>query len=680
MSFTYRENQNTPLTWAQLDGNFREVESVQGDVLNQVEVAKVAAESAAASSSASQLSAELAEEMARISVVRWCGNSTNPPITRLDGSPLEISDEYGNLTDHLRYNWTGTAWVALNSSAQQLEARLADPSGAGNGAVMLGRGVASIETIADLLTATHKETLTYRVTSYRGGWAAEAVYIGPLGGGDFKFLSGSTLPADGGVVFEVPLGRVVRICSPTNVEAEWYGAIGGGGSDDTAALRLACRSTTPYENDYGYTFTKSGGREIALRSGGNYKITQPIYLRKGDWLKGSGFTACRLFTNTVGIGQMIYMGYGLIDGVKTKDPGGLIPKVSDICFAETVGGVSAIYLDGISGWDVRNCWAFVDVFVRAVGITNDGFLINCVADNNCGHLAIFEGTGDGYHTGQTTLIEGCNTFKSRYGGIKLDGVSDVTIKGCFFNFIPFYGVYTGTVKQNSRIKLVDCTFKSDISGVGMDPSQQHVRVTAPTKGFAIINCNYAYSRNADIQANFPVQVSGGYSTAAVNDSIICVGGRSKISGMTFEDTGRYPIRSTVRIAVNGCDAINPFTAGLPINVYDSGSIYLSRSANKSTVFNCTRDDDKGPVLSTNGLNGIRSSGNTSEGDIDVLHYTGTGVNYTDNERSGNPVALWRNVELLRNGYTRWIDLTGRLRIKNGDPTSETDGTVVGAQA
>lgn len=129
MSFTYRENQNTPLTWAQLDGNFREVESVQRDVLNQVEVAKGAAESAASSSTASQSSAELAEEMARISVVRWCGNHAVAPTTRLDGSPLEISDEYGNLSDSLRYNWTGIAWVALNSSAQQLEARLLEPSG-----------------------------------------------------------------------------------------------------------------------------------------------------------------------------------------------------------------------------------------------------------------------------------------------------------------------------------------------------------------------------------------------------------------------------------------------------------------------------------------------------------------------------------------------------------------------
>lgn len=129
MSFTYRENQNTPLTWAQLDGNFREVENVQREVSTQVMAAAASAESATAASAASQSSAELAEEMARISVVRWCGNSTTPPTTRLDGSPLEISDEYGNLTDNLRYNWTGTSWIALNSSAQQLEVALASPGG-----------------------------------------------------------------------------------------------------------------------------------------------------------------------------------------------------------------------------------------------------------------------------------------------------------------------------------------------------------------------------------------------------------------------------------------------------------------------------------------------------------------------------------------------------------------------
>lgn len=135
MSFTYRENQNTPMTWPQLDGNFREVEKVQVEVSNQALAASASAETANQASASASLSsgqaedyASLAEEMARISVVRWCGNHEEAPSTRLDGSPLQISDEYGNLSDNLRYNWTSTSWVALNSSAQQLEERLGDPS------------------------------------------------------------------------------------------------------------------------------------------------------------------------------------------------------------------------------------------------------------------------------------------------------------------------------------------------------------------------------------------------------------------------------------------------------------------------------------------------------------------------------------------------------------------------
>ncbi|APD19102.1 hypothetical protein BK812_0016 [Pectobacterium phage A38] len=36
-------------------------------------------------------------------------------------------------------------------------------------------------------------------------------------------------------------------------------------------------------------------------------------------------------------------------------------------------------------------------------------------------------------------------------------------------------------------------------------------------------------------------------------------------------------------------------------------------------------------------------------------------------------------KLLLGGYQLWVDAQGRLRIKNGDPTSDTDGTVVGTQ-
>lgn len=59
---------------------------------------------------------------------RWCGLHLIPPTTRLDNSPLQEADEYQNRSDKLRYSWNGSTWVALNSSAQQLEVRLADPT------------------------------------------------------------------------------------------------------------------------------------------------------------------------------------------------------------------------------------------------------------------------------------------------------------------------------------------------------------------------------------------------------------------------------------------------------------------------------------------------------------------------------------------------------------------------
>ena len=50
--------------------------------------------------------------------------------------------------------------------------------------------------------------------------------------------------------------------------------------------------------------------------------------------------------------------------------------------------------------------------------------------------------------------------------------------------------------------------------------------------------------------------------------------------------------------------------------------------------------------------------------------------------SGPVVAssAWNGSKLLTLGaYKIWVDSSGRLRIKSGTPTSETDGTVVGTQ-
>lgn len=40
---------------------------------------------------------------------------------------------------------------------------------------------------------------------------------------------------------------------------------------------------------------------------------------------------------------------------------------------------------------------------------------------------------------------------------------------------------------------------------------------------------------------------------------------------------------------------------------------------------------------------------------------------------------WNGNHLVMGDYHLWVDSTGDLRIKSGEPTSDTDGTVVGTQ-
>lgn len=75
------------------------------------------------------ISAQDSADTATARVARFLGPSAVEPSTRDDGQPLQVGDQWPDITNGLVYNWTGSAWVALNSSAQELEARLELPTG-----------------------------------------------------------------------------------------------------------------------------------------------------------------------------------------------------------------------------------------------------------------------------------------------------------------------------------------------------------------------------------------------------------------------------------------------------------------------------------------------------------------------------------------------------------------------
>lgn len=120
----------------------------------------------AGSAIASQDSADDAADSAAtvaLSSARFCGSSASAPTTRLNGSALQPGDEYQNTGDSLRYNWTGSAWVALNSSAQSLEERLANPTDPTKGVALAGF---MRSPLADQITNTQQFLSGQRVNIY----------------------------------------------------------------------------------------------------------------------------------------------------------------------------------------------------------------------------------------------------------------------------------------------------------------------------------------------------------------------------------------------------------------------------------------------------------------------------------------------------------------------------------
>ena len=134
-----------------------------------------------------------------IGTARFAGALAVAPTTRIDGSPLQEGDEYQNTVDHLRYNWNGSAWIALNSSAQDLETRLAAPDGAGlvgygagsvkntlddlkdttdpaAGAAALGRSVVAVSSVAELLDSPLQQDKLYLTKGYYTGDTASSSF------------------------------------------------------------------------------------------------------------------------------------------------------------------------------------------------------------------------------------------------------------------------------------------------------------------------------------------------------------------------------------------------------------------------------------------------------------------------------------------------------------------------
>lgn len=84
------------------------------------------------------------------------------------------------------------------------------------------------------------------------------------------------------------------------------------------------------------------------------------------------------------------------------------------------------------------------------------------------------------------------------------------------------------------------------------------------------------------------------------------------------------------------------------------------------------------IVGQNANSGYAAAG----GDVNITPGTGSVGNKSGNvvikDTAGN--SGWNTSHAMLGIYHLWVDASGRLRIKNSAPSSDTDGTVVGTQS
>lgn len=128
--------------------------------------------------------------------------------------------------------------------------------------------------------------------------------------------------------------------------------------------------------------------------------------------------------------------------------------------------------------------------------------------------------------------------------------------------------------------------------------------------------------------------------------------------------------TTIKNAGNGNTAMkierNALPSGTP--ALQINDLFSSSGDSYGILIRSGRDTSSGYII-----NSVRDSDNLTGFSVDSNGrlYTRTSVETGESAWNFDPLKL--------GAYVLWVDATGDLRIKNGSPTSDTDGTIVGTQ-
>lgn len=334
----------------------------------------------------------------------------------------------------------------------------------------------------------------------------EAVVTDADRGGRFVLMNyyGTNIFVDDGTVFQSTYNTNYawqRIYDGA-VNVRWFGAISKGSDATDEEITTNTEAFRRAMNSYGLDTENSlyeppTGRIIYVPSG-VYRINSTLYLRKGDVLRGDGWTSTEIYstvpdTNTTISCLVMVGGYtNTVTEAYVSDDGGIPCIVEGIFFTGT-GQFPAIW-GQCPEYLISKCW-----FSFSEGIRMDssgGLVRDCVFDIcQTGIRAVGNDTGDDYTDGKLHFISDSDFFKCFHAAIVLRGVNHINIDNCDIVYNK-YGIYTESypgATWNHRVKIHGCQFV----GSPTPGYQTDIFIYAPTplNRSEISDCTFAYAKD-----------------------------------------------------------------------------------------------------------------------------------------------------------------------------------------
>lgn len=476
---------------------------------------------------------------------------------------------------------------------------------------------------------------------------------GGKGGGVFYYDSSDTTTADNnGTVIVTSLGRRWKRIYET-LDVTMFGALGDGTTDDAQSFQLAVDS----------------GLSTVIIPDGVYNFTSGILIPSGVHLKGEGFGGTGQNSNSNPKLQKSFSG--------------------DLIIFNGSSGVNSGQGGGLSSLIIYSNFG--------LGTSNHGrgvVLTGTTTDNRCGFVRLenlqFEVPSTTDDFSWAIDIDG-----SSVGGT--DGVRDFWINNCR---IVSRANATGSIRINNAFNVyidnVLCNLdnaKIQITGTSGNISQGVYLTGVTAKFFEVDYGEFISCAGGSLTfPTFTANTSDVNITGVLTDAVLpLLGTNVYLNGVRTSNNRHFLASSGINSQFFGKDdSAGDSTDEQAVYVGNLGSnqglakiSYTNASASNSPrgkfsfIPRNNADSGAGETASIE-FQKVVGSDNSN---IVMTNSAGVVIQAFGDSPSGIRVGqgTWNDRPLILGAYYIWVDSSGRLRIKSGPASSDTDGTVVGTQ-